>query len=241
MDCSFVIPAYNEELFISKTINALEFAIEESQSFKKWEIIVVDNCSIDRTAQIAKELNAIVVHEPFRQIARARNTGAAKAKGEVLIFLDADTIVEPNILTDVCSSLSTAQVYGGGSIIKFDDHQNKYFLGILIPFFWNWVSQTFKLAAGSFIFCTKQDFILAGGFPESVYAGEEIGFILKLKKVYRKSKKSFIILSKHPVVTSSRKLSWHSSWQIILHMLLVLFFPLSVRFRTLCGFWYKRP
>ena len=241
MDCSFVIPAYNEEFFIPKTLNSLKSAIAESKSFNKWEIIVVDNCSDDRTAEIAAELNAIVVHEPVRQIARARNSGAAKALGEILIFLDADTPVGPDTLIDVRNALSSGRVFGGGSVIQFDDHQNKYFLGSFIPFLWNLFSKAFNFGAGSFIFCTKKDFILSGGFPETVYAGEEIGFIQKLKKIHRKSKRNFVILTNHPVVTSPSKLSWYSNWQITLYMLLVLFFPLSIRFRKLCGFWYKRP
>src|SRR5438876_11028275 len=55
------------------------------------ELIVCDNNSDDRTAQIARAAGARVVFEPVNQIARARNTGAAHAAGEWLIFIDADS------------------------------------------------------------------------------------------------------------------------------------------------------
>ncbi len=241
MDCSFVIPAYNEESFLPHTIKELKSAITRSGVFKDWEIIVVDNNSNDRTVEVGLELGAIVVHEPIRQIARARNTGAARARGEMIIFLDADTAVEPETLRQAREALFSGQAYGGGALIKFDHHQNRFFLGMVIPAFWNWISKTFRFAAGSFIFCTKKDFISTGGFPQTMYAGEELGFIRRLKKINRKSKGRFLILTNPPVVTSSRKLSWHSKWQMSFYLLLLIIFPFSVRFRKLCGFWYERP
>ena len=72
-------------------------------------------------------------------------------------------------------------------MIQFDNHQNKFFLGRLIPAFWNWISKTFSMAAGSFLFCRKEDFDKIDGFPETMYAGEELQFVRKLKKLNRKS------------------------------------------------------
>lgn len=241
MDCSFVIPAYNEEFFLPHTIQELKSAITRSGVFKDWEIIVVDNNSSDRTDEIALELGAIVVQEPIRHIARARNTGASRARFEVIIFLDADTAVAAETLRQAQEALFSGQAYGGGALIKFDDHQDRFFLGIVIPAFWNWISKTFRFAAGSFIFCTKKDFISTGGFPQSMYAGEELGFIRKLKKINRESKGRFLILTNPPVVTSSRKLDWHGNWQMALYLLMLFFFPFAVYFRKLCGFWYERP
>ena len=55
------------------------------------ELIVCDNNSTDRTAEIARNAGARVVFEPVNQIARARNRGAAAATGDWLIFVDADS------------------------------------------------------------------------------------------------------------------------------------------------------
>ena len=79
MNCSFVIPSYNEENFLPRTIDALTGAIRKANGIKKWEIIVVDNNSTDKTASVAQQKGAVVVHEPIRQIAKARNTGANHA------------------------------------------------------------------------------------------------------------------------------------------------------------------
>ena len=76
-------------------------------------------------------------------------------------------------------------------MIRFDDHQNKFFLGVLIPF-WNWVSKTFSMAAGSY-FCRKEDFEEIKG-SETMYAGEELEFVRKLKKLNRNSGQKFKIL-----------------------------------------------
>ena len=241
MNCSFVIPSYNEENFLPRTIDALTDAIRKANGIKKWEIIVVDNNSTDKTASIAQQKGAVVVHEPIRQIAKARNTGANHARGDFLFFVDADTLLMPDHLDQACDSLIKDGAIGGGALIQFDHHQDRFLLGVLIPAYWNWLSKTFRLAAGSFIFCRKKDFISCRGFPETLYAGEELVFVRNLKRVKHRPKQKFLIITDPPVMTSSRKLDWHGNWQIAFYLLLLFFFPFAVRFRKLCGFWYKRP
>ena len=241
MNCSFIIPAYNEEKFLKKTVESLRKSISGAKIISSEEIIVVDNCSTDRTAEIARNVGVNLVKEPVRQIARARNTGARHAKGDILFFVDADTSIKVDHLTAAFEEIIKGKAYGGGALIRFDDHQDKFFLGVLIPAFWNWVSKTFRMAAGSFLFCRKEDFEEIKGFPETMYAGEELAFVRKLKKLNRKSDQKFKILNCAPVITSSRKLSWYGNGQIVLYLFLLFFFPLAVRFRKLCWFWYRRP
>ena len=66
MNCSFIIPAYNEERFLEKTVESLRQAIDETEIITSGEIIVVDNCSTDRTAEIAKNIGVNLVNEPVR-------------------------------------------------------------------------------------------------------------------------------------------------------------------------------
>ena len=238
---TIIIPAYNEERFLSKTLLCLNSALSKSKKITKFEIIVVDNASTDNTAKIAKNLGARVIFEPVRQISKVRNRGAESSKGDYLLFVDADTLACEKIIHQAFDLLSSDDAYGGGALIKFDDHQNKFFLGKLIPSFWNWISTTFGYAAGGFLYCTRGDFQKVNGFPETMYAGEELGLVRKLKKLNRKSPKKFKIITNPPVITSSRKLSWYGNRQIILYLLLLFFFPLAVRFQKLCGFWYSRP
>ena len=129
MNCSFIIPAYNEENFLKKTVESLRKSISGAEIISSEEIIVVDNCSTDRTAEIARNVGVNLVKEPVRQIARARNTGARHAKGDILFFVDADTSVEVDHLTAACEGIIKGKAYGGGALIRFDDHQDKFFLG----------------------------------------------------------------------------------------------------------------
>lgn len=241
VNCSVIIPAFNEEAYLKRTIESLNHSILQTEMIAHGEIIVVDNDSTDRTAEIAEQMGVKVIREPVRQIARARNAGASLAKGDFLFFVDADTIVKVDHLQKACQVMIEKKAFAGGALIRFDDHQNKYFLGILIPSFWNWLSKTFRMAAGSFIFCSKEDFNKVGGFPESMYAGEELGFVRRLKKSKRNTGEKFHIIENPPVITSSRKLTWYGNRQMFLFLFLIFLFPITVRFRKLCGFWYKRP
>ena len=90
MHLSIVIPAWNEEKLLPATLQALHSACASfSAAGISWEVIVCDNNSTDRTAEVARASGASVVFEPVNQISRARNTGAAAASGSWLLFLDA--------------------------------------------------------------------------------------------------------------------------------------------------------
>jgi glycosyltransferase involved in cell wall biosynthesis len=97
MKLSIIIPAYNEEKSISKTIKSVL-----NSSYKNFEIIVVDNGSTDRTKKVVKSFNNNKIkyfyYEKKRGPAAARNYGAKKSKGELLFFLDADDWFEKETL-----------------------------------------------------------------------------------------------------------------------------------------------
>ena len=78
------------------------------------EIVVVDNNSDDRTAEIAKARGVRVVFEPHNQISKARNRGASQSKGENLFFVDADTIVSPSLFLEALSLMKRGACGGGG-------------------------------------------------------------------------------------------------------------------------------
>ena len=82
MHLSIVIPAFNEELLITHCLDSIsESMIANQGAGFTHEIIVVDNNSTDKTAELAKHAGANVVFEPINQIGRARNAGAAAATG----------------------------------------------------------------------------------------------------------------------------------------------------------------
>ena len=205
------------------------------------EVIVVDNNSTDNTSLIAKSRSVKVVFEPVNQISRARNKGAERAIGENLIFLDADTKVSHELLQMALYSLRIKDSGGGGATLIFDSNNNQFIWGTLVPCFWSWISKTFKLAAGSFIFCRKEIFEEIGGFSDKLFAGEELLFSQQLKKECKKNGLNFLIFEDFPVVTSSRKLMWYSNFRILMFIFIPIIFPWALRFRSLCSFWYHRP
>jgi glycosyltransferase involved in cell wall biosynthesis len=93
---SVIIPTLNEEKYIGKTLQSLK-----SQTFKYYEIIVVDGGSKDKTIEIAKKYGArVLVTKDPRNPSQPRdmNFGAENSKGEILVFTDADTIRHANYL-----------------------------------------------------------------------------------------------------------------------------------------------
>ena len=235
---SVLIPAYNEELFIEKVLTQVRHCFEVIQ-FSNFEIVVCDNLSTDKTAALATGAGAIVVSEPHQQIARARNSAAKAATGEWFIFLDADTLVSPELIKATVQAFQSGKICGGGSALIFDRSN----LGLFtrgITGCWNWVSKTFRLAAGSYIFCSQSAWSDIGGFDETLYASEEIDFSRAVKRWGKTRGLKFEVFTKHPVVTSARKLDWYSEWQLLGHILRLLH-PKAKRRKESCDLWYTRP
>src|SRR5262245_4984470 len=124
MRVSVVIPAFNEELLLGKTlasVRASMAAFEEAG----WEseLIVCDNNSTDRTADIARAAGATVGLEGGDQIARARNRGAAAALGDWLVFVDADSLPTVELFRDVVNAVRGGRCVAGGSTILVEGTQ----------------------------------------------------------------------------------------------------------------------
>ena len=238
LDYSIIIPAYNEAAELPSTLSSISRAMEAVSL--EGECIVVDNNSTDSTTAVARSHGAdLVVQEPINQIARARNAGAAKARGRFLIFIDADTRIQPELLVEALHRLEETPCVGGGSVIKFESKVSA--LGRIGIGLWEHISRFTRIAAGSFIFCRREAFKAVGGYDESLYASEEVRFSRLIKKWGRSNDLDFVILDKAPALTSARKLNWYSGPQILGWIALMIVIPLAVRSRKLCSFWYERP
>lgn len=96
MKVTIIITVYNEEKYIEKCLNSLK-----KQTFNNWEIIIVDDGSKDNTKNLIKKLkfkNLKYLYQKHLGLATARNLGAKKAKGEILVFLDGDMFFSKNFL-----------------------------------------------------------------------------------------------------------------------------------------------
>jgi glycosyltransferase involved in cell wall biosynthesis len=231
---SFIIPAYNEQLLIGRTLRALH---EAAQTLgEAYEIIVVDDASSDRTADIAAAQRARVVQVNHRrQIAATRNAGARIAKGAMFVFVDADTEVSEAAVRAAVKAMQKGAV-GGGCGFRFDGALPLYGQGVqLLAVF---LYRLARLASGSFLFCTREAFEAVGGFDEELYAAEEAAMSTALKRQGR-----FVVL-REAVTTSGRKLRAYSGREV-LRMLgrLVRAGPKAVRQREGLELWYgeRRP
>jgi glycosyltransferase involved in cell wall biosynthesis len=112
---SVILPALNEESYLGETLSRLGQAVRSLQAARPCpvQVIVVDNDSDDRTAEVARQLGATVVSESIRNVGRARNAGARAADGEVLLFLDADTLVPPCVLSRIAAVTDDPRCVGG--------------------------------------------------------------------------------------------------------------------------------
>lgn len=236
-DYSIIVPAYNEEALLANTLAVLQKQMVGIAL--RGEIIVTDNNSTDRTADIARAAGAKVVFEPVNQISRARNTGARQAEGRYLVFIDADTVAPPGLLRTALNNLESGSCCGGGANVSPDAPVGRPVRAVLG--YWNAISRIFGLAAGCFVYSRRDDFEACGGFSEKVYATEEIWFSIALKRIGKKSGRKFCIISNPMVVTSGRKLEWFNPLQQLTLLVILTVFPFMMRYKWMCGFWYKRP
>src|SRR5437016_4274989 len=115
---SLIVPAHNEEAVLERTLRML---LSSARALAEpFELIVADDASTDRTPEIARSLGAIVVPVELRNIGAVRNAGARAARGDVLIFVDADTLVPPGTLVSVMAAIRHGAV-GGGARVKLDE------------------------------------------------------------------------------------------------------------------------
>ena len=217
MKVSVVVPAFNEERLLPASLQSIQAA---SAAFTDagWttELIVCDNNSTDRTAEIAAASGACVVFEPVNQISRARNAGAARATGDWLVFVDADSFPTRELFADVVAAIGGGRCIAGGSAVRVDLKSPLVDAAIGC---WNVVSRTLKWAAGSFIFCEAAAFREVGGFTDKLYAAEEIDLFRRLKRLARRAGRSIVILEDHPLLTSGRKASLYTPREMLLFYL----------------------
>jgi glycosyltransferase involved in cell wall biosynthesis len=225
---SFIVPAYNEERLLGATLDALHAAGRAVG--EPYEVVVVDDASTDRTAIIARRHGAVLVSVAHRQIAATRNSGARKATGDWFIFVDADTIVTEAVVRSAVEALRGGAA-GGGAAVEFDGAVPLY-ARLLMPVL-VWSFRTAGLAAGCFLFCTRNAFIAVGGFDEAFYGAEELVMSQALKRHGK-----FVVL-RQAVTTSGRKLRTHSVREMLAVLArLALRGPGAVKQRQGMDLWY---
>lgn len=236
MKVSVVVPAFNEERLLAGSLAAMREAMRAfADAGWESELIVCDNNSTDRTAEIARAAGARVVFEPVNQIARARNAGAAQARGDWLVFVDADSYPGRALFDDLVSHIDRGVLAGGATVaLQTGDRMVRVWVAA-----WNGVSRLARWAAGSFIFCEAAAFREVGGFSHELFAAEEIDLFRKLKRLARRRGRRIAILHRHPLETSARKAELYTKREHFAFALRTLLGGgRTLRDRRSCYAWY---
>lgn len=230
---SFVIPAYNEESLLPRTLDSVH-ATARALGID-YEIIVADDASTDRTGQIAAERGARVVSVHHRQIAATRNSGARASGGGLLIFVDADTVVPAGPVSGALGVIASGGV-AGGSTCAFDGAIPGWsrILVATLMVVYRWA----RLTPGAFLFCTREAFDAVGGFDETVFGGEEVLMARALDRYARTRGRRFTIV-RSPIVTSGRKLRAYRGRELLVTLARIsMRGPRGARRREGFEMWY---
>jgi glycosyltransferase involved in cell wall biosynthesis len=189
---SIVIPAHNEEEFLPPTLDALQ-----KQNYRHFETIVVTNGCTDGTADAVRGKCDQLYELEERGLGPARNLGAAKAKGNLLLFLDADTILEPDALQIIARKFK--RHHSAGTLRGVPDYDKASYK--VIYFLKNSVHKTHAHHGSSgVILCWKDHFDAVGGFDNELYLRENSDLMKKLRQFG-----SYKYISSTPAITSMRR------------------------------------
>ena len=206
---SLVVPAFNEERYLPRLIESVRVARERYEAAGgSMEVIVADNRSTDRTAEVARELGCVVARVEKQSIAAARNGGARVAQGELLAFVDADIIVHPDSFTTIDHFLSSDAVVGGSTGVTLERWSPGLFTLWLV---FSVISVLTKVDTGV-VFCRRKDFDLIGGYDETYRAAEDVRFAIALWRLAWARGQWVIRTPRAKAVWSTRKFDQYGDW-----------------------------
>ena len=178
------------------------------------EILVADNASTDRTAEVAAACGARVVHVAKRRIGAARNGGARASTGEILCFIDADSAVHPQTFDAIDLVMKTGKYVWGVTGATMERMSFPLFITY-------WMFLPMVLLTGLDIglsFCRREDFEAVGGYDESRLYAEDVKFPWALKRLGRARGQRTVRLPQVKALGCTRKFDqfgdWHYFWML---------------------------
>ena len=233
MKFSVVVPAYNEEKLLPETLRAIRRAATDLNC----EIAVVDNESTDKTPEIARDFGARVFSESEHNIARVRNTGAQNSTGDVLVFVDADTIIHESLFQTIARRMTDEQCFGGAVAVEYGEFERKWMRYYLYG--WKFWEKFFNMKQGAAQFCRREIFEELGGYDTGIYVGEDIEFYWRMTKFARARGGHLFFIKEPKVKTSARRLD-----KIPFLKTFVLMNPIYIRLlwrkKAFWKFWYEK-
>jgi glycosyltransferase involved in cell wall biosynthesis len=183
---SVVIPTLNEERNLETCFGSLMKQIHDD-----FEVIIVDGGSKDQTVDMAEKYGFRILEVQKRRphdVSAAKNEGASRASGDILLFLDADMTVEPNCLAVLADGYRAPVVVGiACKVLPFDGNgveRAMYQLNNILARFSNWVG-IHELSYFSCHSYRKDCFVKVGGFREDLHACEDLDLALRLRRLGR--------------------------------------------------------
>jgi glycosyltransferase involved in cell wall biosynthesis len=192
IDISFVIPAYNEEKFIEKCLNSV---LNEAKKSKiSFEVIVVNNCSTDKTEEIISKFNEIlIVNEPRKGLTFARQAGFLKSSGELIANIDADTILPSGWIETVLTefnknknliALSGPQIYYDVPKKVLIEEKIFYKIAYLTYLLNKYILNKSSMIQGGNFVIRRDALLKIGGFNTNIlFWGEDTDIAKRLHKI----------------------------------------------------------
>lgn len=215
---SIIIPTLNEEKYLPGLLRSLK-----RQSFKDFEVIVSDGGSEDKTRSIVQENGFKLVEgrKEKRHPSIQRNDGAKIAQGEILLFLDADTILPDDyFLEKTVESFQERKLGVAGFYMDFKS--NKFFYKFYYCFYNSiaFLAQYFfPLAVGAGIIVKKVWHEKVKGFDEKIFIGEDHDYCKKIAKLDK-----FRIIKTTKIFFSIRRFEKEGPWKLLGKMIYSAFY-----------------
>lgn len=206
---SLVIPAFNEQRYLPALLDSVDIARSRFvEGADRIEVIVADNSSTDRTAQIARSRGCVVATVTKPAIAASRNGGAAVARGEIVAFVDADCTIHPETFNVIYLAMSSPRAVAGATGAWFDRGSPGILVTTLIG------EMLFRLANLDIgvVFCRRKDFDAIGGYNENLLCAEDVELLVSLKKLGRTRNQKFVRARGARARTSARKFDSRGDW-----------------------------
>jgi glycosyltransferase involved in cell wall biosynthesis len=232
---SVIVPAYNEEQCLPETLKRIGAALSNVNSPS--EIIVVDNESLDGTRRIGESLGAKVYRESEHNISRVRNRGAEVSAGDVLIFVDADTLVPAALFQKIADVMKDEKCFGGAVSVAYEKFQKKWVKYYILG--WRFWEAVFHTRQGAAQFCRREAFSELKGYDETIYIGEDVEFHWRLAKLAGLKRGHVSFIKEPQVLTSGRRFDKMSWWKTLL-LTNPIFIALAWRKRRFWKDWYEK-
>jgi glycosyltransferase involved in cell wall biosynthesis len=181
-----VIPARNEENFI---VSAVASVAAQNYPLDSLECIVVDNGSTDNTASVAarfvyerSDLDIKVESEPIPGVGRAKNRGAAVARGEILMFMDADSRMDSGLTKDVAAAWKSGNPAGSIRIVADSRHPLDQGFFALME-----VGKVLFGIRSQMMYCDNALFRNVGGFDAALHLAEDLEFLKRVQARVRET------------------------------------------------------